>query len=160
WSFNGKRAGVAAELQLVTVAKRGREGRRRIWRDMHGVRKPQRRVTAELSRDAREKAGPVVRRRRRPAQFSQRRGARKRGVSDIVLLADMFGPDIRLDSDDVAALIRRERRRSGIEIIDIAQRNDGATARRFVPPFCLAVVEIQSRSRRQNRVMTGLGRRN
>ena len=111
----------------------------------HGGLQPKRMHPLQLRNKPVDEAGEIWPRRMRPADL--RDGDRPRESVPLCALfgADMLGPEIALESEDMALLRLRQLRRSGIERIDGFERDEIAAPRRLERAERLAIVELESR---------------
>ena len=112
-------------------------------------------ISLSHRRKALQEAVPVLALRRGPSDFGYCGRAGQCHQLDALFRADVLGPDVRLQAEDVFSLSLGERRIAQLEAIHVFERDHAHAARRFRWAGALAIIEIERGPRRKNGVVPG-----
>ncbi len=149
-----QRNAIAAQLQLAAVATstqrlRGKRGNQRAV----VVADAQRAIALRHRCKPPQEPVPVFALRRGPAHFCDRCGPGQRHQLHALFRSDVLRPDVRLQSQHMLLLVRREGGIARLKSIHVFKRDDSHPARWLRRTRALAVVEIERGPRRQNGVV-------
>ncbi len=138
------------------LVRGGREGDRRSHRERAGRGgQAERPHPLDLGHEPVDETGEV--RAVRPADLGHRARPREAVPRRALFGADMLGPQIPLQPEDMLALARSQLRRQRVEGVDALQIDEVAAARRLELAEPLAVVEIEGGRGAQHQIVPRLG---